>query len=101
VNEKLKLFVCCDFNVGLSVWEVVQTDGAVVRVVDEIALKDTNTVEMGKAVLSKYGAHRQGIAVYGDAAGMNRSRPERATTRSSLSLAFETDGRPTRLCATG
>lgn len=73
VDEKLKLLVCCDFNVGLSVWEIVQTDGGVARVVDEIALKNTNTLEMGRKVLSKYGSHARGLAIYGDAAGSNRS----------------------------
>lgn len=73
LNEKLKLLVCCDFNVGLCVWEIVQTDYDRVWVIDEVALRDTNTAEMGNAVLTKYGSHRQGIAVYGDAAGMNRS----------------------------
>lgn len=73
VNGRLKLLVCCDFNVGLCVWEIVQTDGEKVWAVDEIALRDTNTAQMGKAVLSKYASHRPGIAVYGDAAGMNRS----------------------------
>lgn len=73
VNGNLKLLVCCDFNVGLCVWEIVQTDGQKVWAIDEIALRDTNTAAMGRAVLSKYGSHRAGIAVYGDAAGMNRS----------------------------
>ena len=73
VNDRLKLFVCCDFNVGLSVWEIVQAVNGNVLVLDEIALRDTNTLEMGKAVLSKYGSHAQGMAIYGDSAGMNRS----------------------------
>lgn len=73
VNEKLKLLVCCDFNVGLSVWEVVQVVGSRVLVVDELALRDTNTLEMGRLLVSKYGSHPAGIAVYGDSAGMNRS----------------------------
>jgi len=93
VNDRLKLFVCCDFNVGLSVWEIVQTDGGHVRVVDEIALKDTNTMEMGKAVLSKYGSHRQGIAVYGDAAGMNRS----TAGKSDYAILFELGLRDQRI----
>ena len=93
VNDRLKLFVCCDFNVGLSVWEIVQTEGNHVRVVDEIALKDTNTMEMGKAVLSKYGSHRQGIAVYGDAAGMNRS----TAGKSDYAILFELGLRDQRI----
>ncbi|MBE7416001.1 MAG: hypothetical protein HS130_12605 [Deltaproteobacteria bacterium] len=73
VNENLKLAVCCDFNVDLCVWEVAQTDGRSVRVLDEIALRNTNTAEMGRALLAKYGGHKAGLVVYGDAAGMSRS----------------------------
>ncbi|OGP18578.1 MAG: hypothetical protein A2V21_310500 [Deltaproteobacteria bacterium GWC2_55_46] len=69
----LKIALCCDFNVDTCVWEVVQTDGRSVWTVDEIALRNTNTAEMGKAFLQKYGGHKAGIVLYGDAAGMARS----------------------------
>ncbi len=73
LDPTLPLIVCCDFNVDPCVWEIVQTDGVNVRVVDEFARRNTNTVEMGRAVLARYGGHRGGIALYGDAAGMQRS----------------------------
>ncbi|MBI5588335.1 MAG: hypothetical protein HY889_08230 [Deltaproteobacteria bacterium] len=67
------LIVCCDFNVDPCVWEFAQTDGKSVWVVDELALRNTNTVEMGRAALERYGGHKSGVIVYGDSAGMNRS----------------------------
>lgn len=73
IDPRLKLLVCCDFNVDPCVWEFVQTDGVSVWVVDELALRDTNTVEMGRKTIERYGRHRAGLALYGDAAGMNRS----------------------------
>lgn len=73
VNDKLPVLICCDFNVDPCVWEIVQTDGIKVWAVDEIALRNTNTVEMGKAALKRYGGHKAGIFIYGDSAGMNRS----------------------------
>lgn len=73
VVPELPLIVCCDFNVDPCVWEAAQTDGVNVRVVDEIARRNTNTVEMGKELLRRYGKHRAGLIIYGDAAGSARS----------------------------
>ena len=73
LNPVLPAALCCDFNVDPCVWEVAQTDGRSVWVVDEIALRNTNTREMAREALRRYGAHRPGIIVYGDAAGMSRS----------------------------
>ncbi len=73
VRADLPLVVCCDFNVGVCVWEILQTDGRAIWVVDEIALENTNTVEMGKVVLRRWRHHKAGLIVYGDAAGSNRT----------------------------
>ena len=73
LDPLLPLIVSCDFNVELCVWEVLQTDGSTVRVIDEIALMDTNTFEMCAEFLRRYGGRSPGITVYGDAAGSQRS----------------------------
>lgn len=73
LDPGLPLIAACDFNVDPCVWEVAQYAGKTVRVIDEILLRNTNTVEMGKAFLRKYGGHGAGIIVYGDAAGSNRT----------------------------
>ncbi|MBI5971422.1 MAG: hypothetical protein HY884_09750 [Deltaproteobacteria bacterium] len=69
----LPVILCCDFNVGACVWEILQTDGRAVWVVDEIVFQNTNTVEMGKEVLRRWGHPLAGFIVYGDAAGSNRT----------------------------
>lgn len=82
VDGTRPLILCCDFNVDPCVWLVIQSDGRYVRVIDEVALRNTNTVEMGRTALERYGGHRQGIVVYGDAAGSART----TTGRSDYAL---------------
>jgi hypothetical protein len=73
LDPALPLVLCCDFNVDPCVWLLLQTGGRMVRVIDEVVLRNTNTVQMGRAVLERYGGHRPGIVVYGDASGSARS----------------------------
>jgi len=73
INKRLPIAICCDFNVDPCVWEVAQTDGKRVWVVDEITMRDTNTAQMAREVKKRFSGHPAGIVVYGDAAGMNRS----------------------------
>lgn len=93
VREHLAIAVCCDFNVDTCVWEVAQTDGERVWVVDEIAQKNTNTAQMCRALIDKYGGHRAGLVVYGDAAGMSRS----TAGKSDYAIIFEMGLRAQRL----
>jgi len=72
-DENLPIIVCCDFNVDPCVWVLAQTDGRRVWVFDEIVLHNTNTVEMGREFLKRYGRHEAGVVVYGDSAGSARS----------------------------
>lgn len=73
IDARLPICLCCDFNVDPCVWELAQTDGAMVRVFDEVVLRGTSTMEMGREVLARYGGHAGGFRVYGDAAGSARS----------------------------
>lgn len=73
VDPGLPIILCCDFNVSPCVWVLAQSDGKRVKVFDEVALKNTNTVEMGKKFLRRYDNHPSGVTLYGDAAGSNRS----------------------------
>lgn len=73
LDEKLPVIACCDFNVDPCVWEIAQCHSGKVFVIDEIALRNTSTMEMGKEFLRRFGKHRAGNIVYGDAAGSNRS----------------------------
>ncbi|MEE8574712.1 MAG: terminase family protein, partial [Thermodesulfobacteriota bacterium] len=67
------IIVCCDFNVEPCVWVLAQSDGISVRVFDEIVIRNTNTIEMAKALKARYGNHRAGFIIYGDSAGSARS----------------------------
>jgi hypothetical protein len=73
IDPALPIVVCCDFNVDPCVWELAQTDSRMVWVFDEIVLKNTSTVQMGKELLKRYGMHEAGFVIYGDAAGSARS----------------------------
>jgi len=73
LDPALPIVLSCDFNVDPCIWVLAQTNGREVFVFDEIALRNTNTLEMGREFLRRYGAHKGGIIVYGDSAGSARS----------------------------
>jgi hypothetical protein len=58
-----------DFNVDPMCSVVVQLMNGKVRVLDEIVLRHATTNDACKAFLDRYGAHRAGVYVYGDASG--------------------------------
>ncbi|MEK6792053.1 MAG: terminase family protein [Deltaproteobacteria bacterium] len=88
VDPKLPLIISCDFNVGTCVFEVLQAAGDHVRVIDEIVLRDTNTIEMGKAAIARYGGHKAGVVIYGDAAGKSRTTTGASDYAILASLGF-------------
>lgn len=73
IMQNLPLVVCCDFNKTLLVWVLAQTDGKKVWCVDEIALRNATTMDMGMEVLRHYGSHKAGFIIYGSATGTMRS----------------------------
>ncbi len=73
IEQGLPLILCCDFNVDPCVWLICQSDGKRVWVIDEVVKRGTSTVEMAREVLRRYGDHKKGIIVYGDATGGRRS----------------------------
>jgi hypothetical protein len=58
-----------DFNVDPMSSLIVQTDGAKVRVLDEIVIRNGTTQEACEEFLKRYRRHDAGIVVYGDASG--------------------------------
>ena len=92
VDPKLPLIISCDFNVGTCVFEVLQAAGDHVRVIDEIVLRDTNTIEMGKAAIARYGGHKAGVVIYGDAPERAGQLPGRAITLSLHPLGLASSG---------
>lgn len=75
--------LCCDFNVDPMAWALVQTGinsqgMAEAYVIDEIFLRNSNTVEACREFKQRYPNHTSGIVLYGDATGKAR------TTTSNL-----------------
>jgi hypothetical protein len=93
VDNKVPLVISCDFNVDPCVWVVLQTDGRSVRVIDEVVLRDTNTVAMARETLKRYGGHGAGFTVYGDAAGSHRT----TAGKSDYALLFDLGFRDQRI----
>lgn len=77
------IVLCCDFNVDPMAWIIAQVheyDGIKqIKVVDEIYLKNSNTVEACLEFKNRYPNHNSGIALYGDATGKARSTQSNMT----------------------
>ena len=76
-NPDLPIRLCCDFNVDPMAWVIAQfvteKNGlAQVRVIDEVFLRNSNTVEACQEFKSRYPNHRAGVHLYGDATGKAR-----------------------------
>lgn len=73
-DQHLPLDLSCDFNVDPMCWEIGQHRGEDVWTFDEIALTGGATTEAACVeFLNRYGSHRSGVTVYGDASGKARS----------------------------
>jgi hypothetical protein len=78
-NPNKPLNLCCDFNVDPMAWTISQegindqTKLREIYFIDEIYLKNSNTVECCKEFIARYPNHRTGINLYGDATGNSRS----------------------------
>lgn len=70
-NKNFPLILCVDFNVDPCLWLVAQNFNGNVYLIDEIKQNNTNTVEMCKEYLTRYGDYA--TVVYGDSAGSHRS----------------------------
>lgn len=87
-NPRLPIRVLFDFNVdpfcvgfahSIPKQDTFRNPYTNIHVFDELAVRNSNTPEMCRAILKKYENHRAGIIVYGDATGQSRH------TQSSLS----------------
>lgn len=80
----LKLGLCCDFNVDPMAWVITQTAKndkglAEVFVIDEIYLRNSNTVEACNEFKNRFPNHNSGIILYGDATGQARHTSSNVT----------------------
>lgn len=82
-NPNMPICLCCDFNVNPLAWVVAQigTLGSMktVYVIDEIYLKNSNTVEACEEFKRRYPNHKAGLNIYGDATGRARSTQSNVT----------------------
>ena len=74
---QLPIIVCCDFNVDPMKWALIQNVNGVDYVFDEIVKQDTDTEQMTKELINRYGVLP--YIVYGDASGTFRHTSAKAT----------------------
>jgi hypothetical protein len=68
----LPIVVGLDFNVGLMVWELMQTRNHESFTGDEIAVPNTNTQECAPILLDRVKNHKAGVILVGDASGKSK-----------------------------
>jgi hypothetical protein len=68
-NPGLKLLWALDFNVDPLSSVVVQMDRGVAKVIDEIVLRHATTQQACQQFVERYGKHRAGVEIFGDASG--------------------------------
>ncbi|MEO7651378.1 MAG: terminase family protein [Bryobacteraceae bacterium] len=61
-----------DFNVNPMSSVVAQIRGGMVHVLDEIVLRHASTEEACRSFQDRFGQHRGGVVIYGDASGNNQ-----------------------------
>lgn len=77
LDESRPLLWALDFNVNPMASVVAQREGETVWVLDEIVLPTASTVEVCEEYERRYGNHRAGVRVFGDASGRNRRTSSR------------------------
>lgn len=72
-NPNLQLFVTSDFNVNPMSWLICQRIGDVIYVIDEIFIRNTNTLQTLNELYNRYSNHTSGFFFTGDSAANNRN----------------------------
>lgn len=90
-DPALPIALCVDFNVDPMCWNIIQQrryrDGRVIDTcVDEIHVRTASTELTCKEFLNRYGAHKMGVNVHGDATGHARTT---AATRTDYQIIRE------------
>lgn len=82
-NPNLPICLCCDFNIDPMAWviaQVIETDGIKkIVVVDELFMRNTNTVQACEEFKSRYPNHSAGLYLYGDQTGEARHSSSNVT----------------------
>lgn len=69
IDPRRPLLWAMDFNVDPMSSVIAQTDGKVTRVIDEIFLRHSTTLDACEEFVRRYPRHPGGVIVYGDASG--------------------------------
>lgn len=83
IREGEPLLWSWDFNINPMASVICQRAGPLLYVLDEIVLHTSSTPEVCAEFLERYGQHRGGLRIYGDATGARRSS---ASTESDHQL---------------
>jgi len=93
LDPRLPLDLCVDFNVSPLCWNVCQdyvyNGDRVTYCLDEIHLDDANTSTAIEEFLRRYGAHKGGVRIYGDATGRARHTSASRTDYEVIVQALE------------
>ena len=69
IDQALPLFWALDFNVDPMCSVVAQKSGEEIRVLDEVVIGRASTLQACEEFHARYGHHRGGLVIYGDASG--------------------------------
>jgi hypothetical protein len=72
-RPELRLYLSCDFNVDPMSWVFAHRFNGEYHFVDELCAENCTTREAAERVFQRYGTHRTGLVITGDASGNNRS----------------------------
>lgn len=69
----LPIYLSCDFNVDPMCWVLAHRVAQTYHFFDELCIEDTNTFQAAGELVRRYGEHRAGVVITGDASGNHRS----------------------------
>ena len=90
IDPSLPLLWALDFNVDPMCSVVVQIDGPVSYVVDELMIRNATTAEACEEFLNRYESHPAGWRIYGDASGNKRQSASATTDYQVIRSVFRT-----------
>lgn len=76
-NPDLPIYLSCDFNVDPMCWVMAHRVNGEFHIFDELFVENTTTEESTEEFIQRYGDHKAGVIITGDAAG-NQRRTESA-----------------------
>lgn len=90
--DGLPLVLACDFNVAPMCWNVLQEVDGYIYVIDEIHIDGTSTAQAIEEFKKRWGKHRAGVQVYGDASGWYKATSSTATDYAIIKKAIAKTG---------